>query len=1187
MVSYLSHVGHLSRVGKFKAARRVQVFKLLSLVFLAFTASTTGGFSPTSWFQTQALADPPTLTLSVSSSTANQARLGWERSAHASNAYTKVQYKQKKTSGGTYSEWQDIPNSGSGERFPLASYSVSGLDRAIYFFKVRTVSDSENGAESNEVEVQVLNRPVAPTNLTQLGIVAPTEDGTHPRAWKVSLQWTLTDDGGGDNVQYEYAVTEANGATFGIWNIIGSPTTTPIPGGGGNTISFDQFEVREVAGTYKLKIRAKSDMGEGPDKEISVVISPVVPYRVSDLSVDTHQGPVQLTWRAPSFNGGSAITRHEYRYKLTSGSYPDPEVWTPIPNSGENEDNYHGYTIPWIAAGNYDIEVRAVNSAGGGEAGSATNFEVFSVPGAPTLGTPTYSYNGDSNQWEIVLSWSAANGNGHTINGYEYKQKFADGSYPDYWDSIPNSGASGENASSFTLPVYEGLGTYSFKLRAQNDEVRSGLESAEKSVTMSAIAPLALTGLFVEEDPNTSGGVQLTWTPPSFNGGSAITRYEYRYKLTSGSYPDPEVWTPIPNSDENGENYNGYAFTGLSAGTYDFEVRAVNSAGVGEAGSATSFEFSFPPGAPTLGTLTYSYNESNSVWDVVIPWSAAKDNGSAITSYSYDVKTPINVVYQGWSVIPDSAPGGGNESSYTLSFPGESTGTYSFKLRATNDKGDGAESSEKSVTINAIAPLAVQSLFGDKSFDGSGRVDLSWAPPRFNGGSEITGHEYRYKKDSGTYPETWTEIPNSAYGESHASSYTVTGLSGGTYDFQVRAVNSAGAGEPESVTGITFASAPGAPTLGTLTYSYNELSSTWDIVISWSAADDNGAAITSHSYAMKGPSDANYSDGIAISDSEEGGANESSFTLPVSGSNAAPNLGTYSFKVYATNSEGSGAESSEKSVTINAIAPLAVQSLSGTEVADTPGSLKLSWGAPRFNGGSAITGHEYRYKTASGTYPATWNEIADSAVGEDNEFSYTVAGLSAGSYDFQVRAVNSIGASEPGSATGIEVATVPGAPVMSSLTPSFNSTTNKWDVAMAWSAANNNGATIFSHEYRWRASNDAWTDSWSEISNSGEGATHELSYTHLGLNVGTYFFQVRAVNNEGKGSPSVESSVTINPREPLPVTAFSVSIYGNSSVTLSLDSSRIQWGKCYHSSRVSKKRSWRWGLSLELGADSQ
>ena len=81
----------------------------------------------------------------------------------------------------------------------------------------------------------------------------------------------------------------------------------------------------------------------------------------------------------------------------------------------------------------------------------------------------------------------------------------------------------------------------------------------------------------------------------------------------------------------------------------------------------------------------------------------------------------------------------------------------------------------------------------------------------------------------------------------------------------------------------------------------------------------------------------------------------------------------------------------------------------------TPGdqTATLAWVTPAALPG--VSGHEYRYKLSSSPdYPESWTEIDDSAVGEDNEDGVTVGGLTNGvTYSFQVRAVNSEGASDP------------------------------------------------------------------------------------------------------------------------------------------------------------------------------
>ena len=80
------------------------------------------------------------------------------------------------------------------------------------------------------------------------------------------------------------------------------------------------------------------------------------------------------------------------------------------------------------------------------------------------------------------------------------------------------------------------------------------------------------------------------------------------------------------------------------------------------------------------------------------------------------------------------------------------------------------------------------------------------------------------------------------------------------------------------------------------------------------------------------------------------------------------------------------------------------------------GQVALAWDTPAAT--ADITHHEYRYKwSGEAAYPETWTEIASSAPGDANEDEVTVGSLENGlPYDFQIRAVNAMGASEPSDA---------------------------------------------------------------------------------------------------------------------------------------------------------------------------
>ncbi len=172
------------------------------------------------------------------------------------------------------------------------------------------------------------------------------------------------------------------------------------------------------------------------------------------------------------------------------------------------------------------------------------------------------------------------------------------------------------------------------------------------------------------------GQVTLTWTVPATDGGSPITTYQV-------SKDNGESWTDVGLD-------TSYTFTGLTNGTeYTFKVRAVNSEGPGEAASITAVPImTYPPDAPQNFTATPGYRQAVLSWDPpasdggtpIIKYQLSKDNGESWTDVHKDLTT------------------------YT--FINLTNGIeYTFKVRAVNNKGPGAEAS---ATAIPAAPVPSQ-----------------------------------------------------------------------------------------------------------------------------------------------------------------------------------------------------------------------------------------------------------------------------------------------------------------------------------------------------------------------------------------------------------------------------------------------------------------------------------------------
>ena len=102
-------------------------------------------------------------------------------------------------------------------------------------------------------------------------------------------------------------------------------------------------------------------------------------------------------------------------------------------------------------------------------------------------------------------------------------------------------------------------------------------------------------------------------------------------------------------------------------------------------------------------------------------------------------------------------------------------------------------------TTPAVSPTAPQNLAVSAASQGA---TFTWEAPANDGGASITRYEYRYKT-TGSYPATWTTVPDGDDVDTNTGNETTLMVTGLTSDvlhaFQFRAVNSAGGSVPVSI----------------------------------------------------------------------------------------------------------------------------------------------------------------------------------------------------------------------------------------------------------------------------------------------------------------------------------------------------------------------------------------------------
>ena len=498
----------------------------------------------------------------------------------------------------------------------------------------------------------------------------------------------------------------------------------------------------------------------------------------------------------------------------------------------------------------------------------------------------------------------------------------------------------------------------------------------------------------------------LSWTAPTSDGGSAVLKYQYRFK-TTGEYPD---WSDVPDGPDAGtdqDDERSYTVTGLANGTeHTFQVRAVNSVGEGSPAEDTATPVTVP-GAPA--SLSAAAGDT----EAVLSWTApASDGGSPVLKYQYRVSDDGKITWSpDWTDVPDSDSDSdlADERSYTVA--GLSNGDqHTFEVRAVNAVGGGAE---KEATATPAAtptlPLTLDQVAGDDVVNMAEKA----------AGFTVSGR-------------TGTESGAAVTVVVGTETITTSSVSLGVWTVSVPA-------DAPYITGTSVSVTVNATQSG-----YNDAAEVTrtlrvDLVKpALQAASVNGTALT-----------LTYSEELDAASTPAG----ADYTVEVAGSSAGlASTDPVSIEDTAVKITLDSVVDPGETVTVDYTVPTGMDAspvrdtagnpadaLTGRTVANLPGApasltaaagdteAVLSWTAPTSDGGSAVLKYQYRFKT-TGEYP-DWSDVPDgpdAGTDQDDERSYTVTGLANGTeHTFQVRAVNSVGEGSPAEDTATPATTLP------------------------------------------------------------------------------------------------------------------------------------------------------------------
>lgn len=326
--------------------------------------------------------------------------------------------------------------------------------------------------------------------------------------------------------------------------------------------------------TYDIQVRAVNDAGPGRWSETAQGSTAVAPGAPSMRTVAPRPGELNLTWTAPSTNGGVTIESYDVRIILSSASTEEKAddsnwtthtgVWTSSPGGALN-----GNVAGLDNGEEYDVQVRAVNAVDPGpwsgiRTGTPALNQDPAFPGSET-GARSVDENTPAGQ-NVGAPITATDVNGDALT------YAVSGTEAALFEVVA---ASGQLRTKAPLD-HESDESYSFTMSVTDGKDTNGDADARVDDTIR----VTVTVNDVDEAPVVIE-VTAVVMPPVFSEGSQTSR-----SLPENAQPGNDVGDPVSARDPQGGTVT-YRLSGANAALFTIDERT------GQIGIAEEAAFDF------------------------------------------------------------------------------------------------------------------------------------------------------------------------------------------------------------------------------------------------------------------------------------------------------------------------------------------------------------------------------------------------------------------------------------------------------------------------------------------------------------------------------------------------------------------------------------------------------------------